>query len=222
LHHSAGDVNQPLVDISQTVLQDSETAKTMIHEGVITTLNTDGSAHVTPMGFVRDGSRVDIAPFVPSTTLDNLRRHPQAVMNLTDDVRIIAGALTGRRDWPVTAARAVTGWRLVDTLVHLELEVREHDPDAVRPAFRLAVLHEQHHREFRGFNRAQAAVVEGAILVSRLDFIDPGKLAAEITYLHIAVAKTAGDNERRAWRWLLDAIAAHPRHALAVDALYCD
>jgi len=194
----------------------------MIHEGVITTLNADGSAHVSPMGFVRDADRVDIAPFVPSTTLDNLRRHPQAVMNLTDDVRIIAGALTGRREWPVAAAHAVRGWRLADTLAHLELEVREHDRDAVRPVFRLSVLHEQHHRAFCGFNRAQAAVVEAAILVSRLDFIDPGKLASEITYLHIAVAKTAGDAERRAWRWLLDAIAVHRRHTLEVDALYCD
>lgn len=193
----------------------------MIHEGVITTLNADGSAHVTPMGFVRDGAHVEIAPFVPSTTLDNLRRHPQAVMNLTDDVRVVAGALTGRRDWPVAATRAVTGWRLADTLAHLELEVREHDPDAVRPVFRLAVLHEQHHRAFRGFNRAQAAVVEAAILVSRLDFIDPAKLAAEITYLHIAVTKTAGENERHAWHWLLDAIAAHPRHAMTLDTLYC-
>jgi len=32
--------------------------------------------------------------------------------------------------------------------------------------------------------------------------------------LHIAVSKTAGENERTAWQWLVDAIAAHPRHGL--------
>ena len=88
----------------------------MIFEGVITTTNEDGSAHVTPMGFVRESAAVTVAPFVPSTTLDNLRRHQAAVMSLTDDVRIIAGSLTGRRDWPVVRAMHVDGWRLKECL----------------------------------------------------------------------------------------------------------
>ncbi|MEQ8662922.1 MAG: DUF447 family protein, partial [Gammaproteobacteria bacterium] len=129
------------------------------------------------------------------------------------------GCLTGRRAWPVVATTRVPGWRLADSLTHLELAVVAAQADDARPRFRLAVLVEQSHRPYRGFNRAQAAVVEAAILVSRLDFIEPAKLASEMAYLHIAVSKTAGDAERVAWRWLIEAIAAHPRHALDAGLL---
>lgn len=189
-------------------------AETVIYEGIITTINADGSAHVTPMGFRRRDDGLHVAPFRPSQTLDNLIARPHAVMNLVDDVRVIAGCLTGRRDWPVVAATGIPGWRLADCLTHLELTVTAHEDDAERPHFRLAVQGEYTHRAFRGFNRAQAAVLEAAILVSRLDFIDADKLASEMAYLHIAVSKTAGENERTAWGWLVDAIAAHPRHGL--------
>lgn len=194
----------------------------MIFEGVIITSNADGSPHITPMGFRRRQDAIVVAPFVPSHTLDNLLRHPEAVMNLTDDVRVFAGVLTGRVDWPVTAVEHVRGWRLYSSQTHLELKVRERRPPLERPAFELAIIHEASHLPFRGFNRAQAAVVEAAILVSRLDFIDEGKLAAEMAYLHIAVSKTAGTAERTAWHWLLDAIAEHPRHPAVSDGLYLD
>lgn len=184
----------------------------MIHEGVIVTTAADGGAHVTPMGFERAGEEVMVAPFEPSTTLANLRRHPCASLSMTDDVRVVAGCLTGRREWPLAATAVVPGWRLAQCLAHLELEVATVLEDATRPRFRLRVVAETMHAPFRGFNRAQAAVVEAAILVSRLDFIDPAKLAREMQYLHIAVSKTAGEHEWTAWRWLLEAIAEHPRH----------
>ena len=60
---------------------------------------------------------------------------------------------------------------------------------------------------FQGFNRAQAAVVEAAILVSRLKILATAKIAEELAYLQIAVTKTAGDAEREAWAWLIAAVA---------------
>ena len=33
----------------------------------------------------------------------------------------------------------------------------------------------------------------------------------------IAVGKTAGDRERIAWQWLVDAMAEHPRHRLRLE-----
>ena len=92
-----------------------------------------------------------------------------------------------------------------------------HDPE--RPSFRCEIVSEINQRAFCGFNRAQAAVIEAAILVSRLEFIASTKLEAELRYLSIAVSKTAGTHEWTAWHWLLDAIAAHPRHRFDVDDL---
>jgi len=184
----------------------------MIHEGVITTVDPDGSGHVTPMGFVRDGVTLSIAPFAPSRTLDNLVRHGQGTLSLCDDVRIIAGALTGRRDWPLAAATVVSGWRLAAALAHCEFVVERQSGEPARPRFDCRIVEEASHAPFAGFNRAQAAVVEAAILVSRLDFIVPAKVASDMAYLKIALEKTAGPRERVAWEWLVAAIEAHPRH----------
>jgi hypothetical protein len=70
------------------------------------------------------------------------------------------------------------------------------------------VTFEKTHRPFRGFNRAQGAVLECAILVSRLHMLPAEKIDAELAYLQIAIDKTAGAEEREAWSWLLERIAA--------------
>ena len=54
-----------------------------------------------------------------------------------------------------------------------------------------------------------AAVLEAAILVSRLHMLEQDKIEREIEYLCIAVTKTAGPREQQAWDWLMEAIAKH-------------
>ena len=56
----------------------------MIYEALVPTRNLDGTPHLSPMGYQLDGGSVILSPFVPSTTLDNLRRDAAAVLNLTD------------------------------------------------------------------------------------------------------------------------------------------
>ena len=81
--------------------------------------------------------------------------------------------------------------------------------DAQRPRFRCRAVHEAAHAPFLGFNRAQAAVVEAAILVSRLHMLPRREgRAASWRYLQIAIDKTAGAAEREAWGWLMEAVAA--------------
>ena len=58
------------------------------------------------------------------------------------------------------------------------------------------------------FVRAKAAVIEAAILVSRLDMLPRDKIEKEIAYLQIAVGKTAGAAEQEAWQWLIDLVEA--------------
>jgi len=181
----------------------------VIFETVITTRNSDGGMHITPMGIRYAGDRIIIAPFRPSTTLENLSRTGQAVINMTDDVSIIAGCLTGRGDWPTTAARTVDADRLSAALSHVEVEVESFEDDELRPQFVCRERHRETHASFRGFNRAQAAVVEAAILVSRLHLLSADKIDRDIEYLSIAIEKTAGDKERQAWDWLLERIHDH-------------
>jgi hypothetical protein len=180
----------------------------MIRESIITTLSASGVLHIAPMGVIwREASPV-LAPFRPSRTLDNLRENPCAVINHTDDVRLFAGCLTGRREWPVGPADKVRGAVIVGALSHQEIEVDGIEDDAVRPRFRCRVVHEATHRGFLGFNRAQAAVIEGAILISRLELLPADKIDREMAYLAIAIEKTAGPIEREAWGWLEERLAA--------------
>ena len=183
----------------------------MIRETIVTTRSTDGTAHIAPMGIHERNDRLVIAPFRPSTTLENLLREGCAVINHTDDVRIFAGCLTRRRDWPVTAAQHITGMRLQDCLAHVELTIEAVEDDDLRPRFIGRAVHQQHHAPFRGFNRAQAAVIEAAILVSRLDRLSWEKIESELKYLNIAVQKTAGPREQQAWDWLMEAVDSHRR-----------
>lgn len=70
------------------------------------------------------------------------------------------------------------------------------------------MVHSAAHQPFIGYNRAQAAVLEGAILSTRLHMLEPDKVLTEMAYLAIAIGKTAGPREREAWGWIEDKVAA--------------
>lgn len=180
-----------------------------IFETVITTVALDGTPHVAPMGVRYLDEQVVLMPFKPSSTLANVLATGAAVMNLVLDTRIFAGCVTGRRDWPLQAAERITGMRLQAALGHVELALDKLVDDVQRPALHLARVHEAMHGRFAGFNRAQAAVIEGAVLVSRLRLLPPDKVEREMAYLQIAIDKTAGAGEREAWSWLQAAVADH-------------
>src|ERR1700722_9578903 len=179
----------------------------MIRESIVVTVNALGEPHVAPLGLIAEGEAWILAPFHPSATLDNLRQAPFAVANFTDDARVFAGCLTGRRDWLLTPATLVAAPRLAVTLSHLELVVVEVREDHLRPRFVCRVAHRASHAPFQGFNRAQAAVVEGAVLVSRLHMLPRAEIEAEFARLEIIVGKTAGPAEAEAWGWLKEKAA---------------
>lgn len=183
----------------------------MIRETIVTSQGQGDYIHLAPMGIHQTADGLIIMPFRPSTTLDNLLINPQAVINYTDDVRIFAGCLTGRRDWPLEKAQRVNGHYLAGTLSHAEVEVVRFEDDTQRPRFHCRVVHEVNHAPFRGFNRAQFSVIEAAILVSRLNMLPWHKVESELDYLSIGLKKTAGEAEREAWGWIMDALEEHKR-----------
>lgn len=181
----------------------------MIYESIVISTDAQNSPHIAPFGVREQGDLVLIAPFRPSATLDNLLRSRVATLNFTDDVRVFASALTRRRSWPMHKAGKIDGFVLDAALAHRELELVEIKEDAVRPSLFFRVIHEVNHRSFRGFNRAQAAVIELCILVSRLHMLPMEKIDAELAYLAIAIEKTAGEHELEAWGWLMEHIENH-------------
>ncbi|MGY6274916.1 DUF447 domain-containing protein [Methylomonas sp. MgM2] len=187
----------------------------MIQETIITSVNGGDMPHIAPMGVHVEGDRFVILPFKPALTLDNIVQTGAAVINCSDDVRVFAGCLTGRRDWPLKPAEKIKGYYLADTLAHTELELEKIEDDAIRPRLICKPVHEVNHKPFRGFNRAQFAVLEAAILISRLNRLPWDKIQAELDYLRIGFDKCAGDREQQAWAWLMDAIEQYKRGVMS-------
>ena len=180
-----------------------------IRETIITTVDANGKVHIAPLGIIAERDGWVIAPFRPSVTLDNLAAVPFAVANYTDDVRIFAGCLTGRKDWPTVPVEGFPVPRIAAALAHSVLQVESIANDSMRPRHFCRVVQEETHAPFTGFNRARAAVLELAILVSRLNMLPREKIEAEIAYLSISIEKTAGPEEREAWGWLMQKVDGH-------------
>lgn len=178
----------------------------MIQETIVTTQNTAGETHIAPMGVHVAGDEFIILPFRPSTTLDNILATKTAVINYTDDVRIFAGCVTGRNDWPLKKASMIDGYFLEGALAHCEVKLTHVDDDPVRPKLFCQAVHQVNHSAFKGFNRAQFSILEAAILLSRVNRLAPAKIHTELEYLHIGFNKTAGPKEREAWVWVTQAI----------------
>lgn len=176
----------------------------MIFESIITTTNAQGQPHVAPFGVRYENGLVVISPFRPSTTLENILSSQSAVLNIVDDVRVFAGALTGRQPWALNGV--APQMHLVGALSHAVLALVEVRDNATRPQLLMRKTSEQIHRPFQGFNRAQAAVIELAVLASRLHMLPKEKIETEMQYLQIAMDKTAGAIEQKAWGWLVEKI----------------
>lgn len=179
-----------------------------IVETIITTVTAEGELHAAPLGLIQDGKHWTIGPFKPSRTLDNVRANPVFTASHTDDVRVFAGAVTGRKGWPLVAATRIKGGRLKECVSHWELQIERVIEDDLRPRFVATIVHQETHGPWEGFNRAQAAVLELAVLTTRLHMLPAEKIESELKYLEIAISKTAGPREEEAWSWLMEKIGA--------------
>ena len=98
------------------------------------------------------------------------------------------------------------GYGLKNASSRTVLELIKISDDKLRPELFMRKKNCVQISNFLGFNRAQSAVIEAAILVSRLKMLPKDKIINEMKYLKIAVEKTAGPNEKEAWLWLTDSV----------------
>jgi len=178
----------------------------MILEGIVTTMNADGTVNISPMGPIVDAaiSRLELRPFQTSTTFQNLRRTRQGVFHVTDDVELLARAAVSRLETPPRMIRSVRvdGWILADACRWHAFEVRELDESTERARLVAEVVDAGRARDFFGFNRAKHAVVEAAILATRVHFLPQEEILADLGRLNVLVEKTGGAQERRAFDFL--------------------
>jgi hypothetical protein len=180
----------------------------MILETVTTTLNPNGSVNCAAMGVEWGEETLVIKPYRATRTLRNLRSSGAAVVNLTDDILLFTQSALGDPHPPVRAAEAVSGAVLADACSWREVRVEEIDDGGPRARVRTRVVGRGTGREFLGFNRACGAVLEASILASRVRWLGPEAVAAELDRLQVAVEKTAGPREREAMELVRRHVAA--------------
>ena len=185
----------------------------MILEGLITTLNDDGTVNLSPMGPHVDDDSLDrpfeqllLKPYQTSTTYQNLKRTGQAVFHVTDDVELIARAAVGAPDPmpPMQPAQGVEGQILGNACRWLALRVRSLDDRQPRTEILCDVVAQGRLRDFFGFNRGKHAVLEGAILATRVEFLPADEILSQFESLRLLVDKTGGPAEQRAFQFLHD------------------
>jgi len=189
----------------------------MILEGLVTSCVEGGGMHLAAMGpevaeeEVAGGriQRLVLRPFGTSQTAANLARAAQGVFHLSDDVLLLAGVVTGTASPPpARPATAVRGWVLEDACRAFEFRVESADVSQERVRLEARVVHVHEGRPFVGFNRARHAVVEAAILVTRLHLLGADEVARRMRELAPLVEKTGGRSEREAFGLLEARVAA--------------
>ncbi len=184
----------------------------MIIESIITTMDLDGVVNIAPMGVEWGDEVIVVKPFLETTTFRNLQAVGAGVVNLTDDILLFARAAISSPQYPTAPATVVRGVVLESACSWRELEVRSIDATPPRSRIETRVVHHGTRREFLGFNRARHAVLETAILSTRLHLIPRAEIEAELAKLQIIVNKTAGPREFEAMELLTDYIRASRAH----------
>lgn len=185
----------------------------MILEGIVTTIAADGAVHAAPMGPHIDEADIDpgsgtlarltLKPFATSSTFANLSALGEGVFHVTDNALLIAKLVLGENVSLATRpASEVQGFVLKDACVAHEFRVVDADTASQRGSFVAEVVASHVGRPFRGLNRAVHAVIEGAILISRLGLIEREEIARQLEPLAVLVEKTGGAAEREAFELL--------------------
>jgi len=204
-------------------------SESRILEGIVTTVS-DAAAfgssaslsasafsliNVAPMGPMVDAAmhRLILRPFTSSTTYRNLKATGEGVFHVTDDVLMIArGAIgmlpatideaSGPGIATIRPADVVRGVVLTGACRYYEFQVISLDDSQERTRIEAEVVHTGTLRDFFGFNRAMHAVIEAAILATRVHLTGTVPVLAELDRLTPAIDKTGGPLERLAMQEL--------------------
>lgn len=187
----------------------------MILEAIVTSIDLHGTVNLAPMGpEVADDfgeqkapGRLLLKPFRSSLTYQNLLATGKAVVNVTDDVSLIAQTAVGKLSASAVADLVEQWensewWRLRRCHRWLAVQVEAVSEDQPRVEMDCRVVHSEIENPFFGFNRGKFAVIEAAILATRTHLLSADQIQDELDRLQPLIDKTAGQTERNAFDFL--------------------
>lgn len=185
----------------------------MILEGIVTTINGDGSLNIAPMGpmVLGDFEAFLLRPYQTSTTYENLKRDPCGVFHVVDDALLLArAAIDCWEELPATFPASKVNGNVIEAACRwYEFEVESLDDKEPRTSIKVRVVHRGHIRDFFGWNRAKHAVLEAAILATRVHLLAESEIQEQMDKFRIPVEKTAGPAEREAFDLLSRYVQNH-------------
>ena len=180
----------------------------MIVEGLLTTVDAEGRVNVAPMGPVvrQNWAQMVLRPFEGSQTLANLRGTSRAVFHVVDDVELLARCAIGCREPPppMHYSKEARGWVLDQACRWYALQVERWGGSPPRLELQARVTASGHLRDFVGWNRARHAVLEAAILATRVHRLPADQIAQTLDFLAPLVYKTGDEAEHRAFALLVE------------------
>ena len=180
----------------------------MILEGIVTTRDSHGTVNVAAMGpIVGEGMRsLLLRPYQSTTTYQNLKAHPEGVFHIVDDVELLVRSALNLFDAPpaMVPTSEISGSVLADSCRWYEFRVTELDDSRERTEIQAEIVHTGSLRDFLGFNRAKHAVIEYAILASRLFMLDEADVARHYGEFRTILEKTGSPQEFRAFELVTD------------------
>jgi hypothetical protein len=178
----------------------------MIIETIFSTVGEAGDSNFAPMGIVWSGESVLVRPYGNTQTCRNLLSTGSGVANFTDDVLAYVQCGLYNAVLPNFPAITVPGVVFREVCYWLELEVVSEAGSDERVEFQCRVLHKGRQRDFLGFCRASHAVIEAAIMATRLAFFSSEKVFDDLNRYIKIVEKTGGENEKQAIHLVRDFI----------------
>jgi hypothetical protein len=176
----------------------------VIVETIFSTLDTTGRPNFAPMGVVWGEDEITVRPFRDTRTCRNLLATGYGVANVTDDVSAFVESALYDAALPHFPASTVPGVIFQGVCYWRELEVVTAGGDDVRAEIRCRVVGRGRRRDFLGFNRAAAAVLEATILATRLHLCSAEVAWAELRRYEKIVRKTGGEAEWAAFERVCD------------------
>jgi uncharacterized protein len=185
----------------------------LVLEGIVVTVGSDQQPHVAPMGprVDRAITQLTLRPYKTAQTYQNLKAAACGVFHVTDDVELLARAAVGQLAVPpsLVTIEHFPCPRLAGACRWFAFRVESLDDSQDRTTIRCRIVDHGEDRPFFGFNRAKHAVVEAAILATRIGILPADEIRREMDRLAVLVQKTAGAQERNAFHFLQDHIAVH-------------
>lgn len=184
----------------------------MILETILSSSDEYGNENFAPVGVhvpddiqnLSDVKQIQLMIYHGSNTFANLKKRPEGVINFTDDILSFVDTALSSRILPAVPSRLVRPPRMANAKTIWEFQITDFD-DSIEPARVNAkiLLHEEL-AGFSGFCRAQGAILEAAILVTRLQWIPKSKITESWAQWQEIVTKTGGIRELKAFQQLTD------------------